>query len=69
MSNELKICDCKVLKDYKLQITFADGLKGVVTVKYLVGKGVFKLWEDYEQFKKVEIDPISKTVSWQGRVD
>ncbi len=69
MSKELKISKCKVLEDYKLQLTFADGLKGVVTLKHLVGKGVFELWEDYEQFKKVAIDPISKTVSWDGRVD
>ncbi len=27
------------------------------------------MWRDYEQFKKVAIDPISKTVSWGGRVD
>ena len=70
MSKELKISKCEVLDDYKLRLTFADGFKGTVTVGHLVGKGVFKLWEDYEQFKRVEIDPISKTVSWKnGQVD
>ena len=69
MSKELRISKCKVLDDYKLQLTFADGLNGIVSVEHLVGKGVFEIWKDYDQFKKVSIDPISHTISWHGNID
>lgn len=36
----------KPLADYKIQVRFADGVEGVVSLDHLVGKGVFKAWED-----------------------
>lgn len=59
----------KPLADYKIRVKFADGVEGVVSLEHLVGKGVFKAWEDYEYFKKVRIDPESRALSWGDDID
>lgn len=55
--------------DYHLWIRFADGTQGEVDLSHLVGKGVFRCWEDEETFRQVFIDPESKTVAWPGGID
>jgi hypothetical protein len=69
MLEELKITKCKPLENYNLEVVFADGLAGIVNLKHLVGKGVFKLWNDYDEFKKVKIDQITKTLCWNEKID
>ncbi len=69
MFDEFKIIECTPLNDYKLDIKFADGRRGIIDMSYLVGKGVFSLWDDYDEFKKVTIDPITKTICWCGGID
>jgi hypothetical protein len=69
MLEEFKITKCKPLANYQLEVVFADGLKDVIDLKHLVGKGVFKIWDDYEEFKKVKVNPITKTVEWPGEID
>ncbi len=54
---------------YSLWICFEDGTEGEVSVRHLVGKGVFKAWEDEDVFRKVSIDEESGTVSWPGGLD
>ncbi|OGV70104.1 MAG: hypothetical protein A2283_14255 [Lentisphaerae bacterium RIFOXYA12_FULL_48_11] len=57
-----------VLKDYKLRLEFADGVSGIVDVSALVGKGVFALWSDYAEFRKVQIGSSGELV-WRDQVD
>lgn len=54
---------------YRLWIEFADGVEGEVSLKHLVGKGVFEVWEDVEHFSEVSVDPESGTVAWPGDID
>lgn len=63
-----KIKGVKVLKDYKLDLTFDDSRRGIVDLSDLVGKGVFVLWEDYDVFKKVQIGPSGELV-WGDQID
>ena len=56
-------------KNYCLKIEFNDGVKGVVDLSGLVGKGVFKAWKNLKYFEQVRIDEKSKTVSWPNGVD
>lgn len=63
-----KITQVKVLSDYNLWLKYADGIEGTVDLSYLVGKGVFSLWEDYEEFKKVSIGSSGELV-WGEVVD
>ncbi len=66
---QYKITNCKALNDYKAEIAFADGVSGIVDLKHLSGKGVFKIWDDYEEFKKVFIHPESETICWAKELD
>ena len=69
MLDKYKIVKCTVHDNYSLNITFVDGKTGFVNLKYLVGSGIFKKWKDYNEFKKVEIDSIAKTICWDGMID
>jgi hypothetical protein len=69
MQKEYQIIKCITLAAYKLGITFADGKSGTIDLNYLVGKGIFDVWNDYKEFQKVTIDPITKTVSWNNEID
>lgn len=69
MLDEYKIIACFPLDDYKVDLTFSDGKQGVVDLKYLVGRGVFACWNDYDEFKKVSIDPFTKTICWGEEID
>lgn len=57
------------LKAYRVRIRFSDGVEGEVDLSALVGKGVFAVWNDPEQFAKVFIDPESHTLAWPGGID
>ena len=57
------------LDDYKIQVRFADGVEGVISLAHLKGKGIFKAWEDYDFFKRVKIDPESNALSWGEEID
>jgi hypothetical protein len=63
-----KIVKVTILKDYKVNLEFADGRQGVVDLSHLVGKGVFALWNDYEAFRNVTIGSSGELL-WSDRVD
>ena len=63
-----KITDAKVLKDYKLDLTFADGTRGAVSLSHLPGKGVFTLWSDYDAFREARIGS-SGELMWGEQID
>lgn len=64
-----KIVNCKPLANYRVWIKFDDGLEGTVDLSELVGKGVFKAWYSEDFFNSVQIDPISKTLTWGENID
>ena len=57
------------LDAYRVRIRFFDGVEGEVDLSDMVGKGVFAVWNDPEQFTKVFIDPESHTLAWPGGID
>jgi hypothetical protein len=63
-----KITKIKVLRDYRLELEFDDGLCGVVNLADLVGKGVFALWRDRQAFEQVRIGSSGELV-WGDQVD
>jgi hypothetical protein len=56
-------------KNYRLWLQFDDGTQGEVDLSDLVGKGVFQRWKDPEEFAKVFVDPVTRTVAWPGEID
>lgn len=59
----------KVLDNYKVELVFADGAKGVVDFSSKAGKGVFAGWENYENFRKVSITHNGRALEWEGELD
>jgi hypothetical protein len=49
----LKLIEVRPLPGYKLHLRYTDGVAGEVDLSSLVGKGVFCLWNDPEQFRRV----------------
>ncbi len=62
------ITKVKVLHDYRLELTFDDGVSGTVDLSDLVGKGVFDFWRDRQAFEQVRIGPCGELV-WNERID
>ena len=63
-----KIKEVQVLENYQLHLTFKDGTQGIADVSELVGKGVFALWNDYDEFRKVKIADTGE-LFWSEQVD
>ena len=57
------------LEDYRIHIKYEDGIEGELDLHHLAGKGIFKFWDDYSNFKKVYINPDSKSIAWSDEID
>jgi hypothetical protein len=60
--------EARALDRYRLWVKYSDGTEGVADLSDLVGKGVFALWNDYEEFKKVHIG-ASGEIAWSEQID
>jgi hypothetical protein len=63
-----KIVGFKVLRKYRIELTFDDGTIGTVDLSYLVGKGLFTLWRKYSHFEQVRIGASGELV-WSDEID
>lgn len=61
---------CKVipLPGYRLELTYPDGVCGVLDLSEMVGKGVFKAWEDIEFFNGVYVGEFGQ-IAWSDEID
>jgi hypothetical protein len=65
-----EIKDFKNLGDYKLEIFFDNGKKGIVDLKdYIKKGGVFSRFSDIEYFKKAYINKEFGVLCWPDEVD
>jgi hypothetical protein len=67
--NMYRIVEAEPRQGYRVWIRFDDGVGGEVDLSDLVGKGVFRRWEDADEFRKVYIDEESGTIAWPGDID
>ncbi len=63
-----KISEVNVLPEYRLELAFDDGVRGVVDLSDLVGKGVFAIWRDRRIFAQVRIGSFGE-LTWGGQID
>ena len=64
----VKITKVSILANYRLELAFDDGVRGVVDLSHLVGKGVFILWRDPHVFEQVQIGSSGELV-WLDKID
>jgi hypothetical protein len=63
----MKALEVKPLPNYKLFISFDDGVNGTIELGNIVGKGVFKVLQDEEKFKKVYSTAYS--IAWSDELE
>lgn len=63
-----KVSKVTVRDGYRLDLVFQDGTRGKVSLAHLAGKGVFSLWNEYAEFRKVKIGPAGELV-WADKID
>ena len=63
-----RIVGVETRDNHCLALTFADGVQGVVDLSHLAGRGVFALWDDYDEFRKVRIGDTGELV-WADEID
>jgi hypothetical protein len=67
-----RVTDVSALPEYRLDIGFADGSRGVVDCSHLIlgqNAGVFASLRDPVEFAKVYVNPESRTVTWPHHLD
>lgn len=64
----VKPVEVKTLNDYKIWLKYADGVAGEVDLSHLAGKGVFAVWKNYSEFKKVHIGQHG-AISWSDEIE
>jgi hypothetical protein len=65
------IARAEVLEDYRLRLTFDDGVVGEVDLESRIVRrgGVFRALEDPVFFRRVEVHPDLGTIVWPNDVD
>ena len=63
-----KVVEVKVLNGHHLLLRFDDGVEGNVDLSFLVGKGVFSIWNEPSIFASVQIGEHGE-LQWGDQVD
>lgn len=63
-----KVADIKSLGDYRLALTFDDGVQGEIDFSSFVSQGVFQAWDDRAFFETVSVGPLGELV-WGEEID
>ncbi|HWF43204.1 MAG TPA: DUF2442 domain-containing protein [Candidatus Kapabacteria bacterium] len=59
----------KYISGYKLELTFKDGLQGIIDLEDELWGEVFEPLKDIEEFKKVRVDSELDTIVWPTGAD
>ncbi len=59
----------EVIGEYRLRLTFADGVVGDVSFQGREWRGVFEPFRDPTVFAQVEVDPQFSTIVWPNGLD
>ena len=63
------VTNVRYLAEYKLELTFKDGLRGVLDMKDELWGEMFEPLKDLEFFRKVRVDEEHDTIVWPNGVD
>jgi len=63
------VTEAKYLHDYKVELKFNDGKKGVVDLENELYGTVFEPLKDKKVFSSVKLDKDLDTIAWENGVD
>lgn len=69
MSTLARIVTVEHLGDYRLRLTFSDGLVRELDFEGVFEKGVFEPLKDVRTFGSVVVDEVAGTIAWPNGVD
>jgi len=61
--------NAKYLEDYKIEIEFSDGKKGIVDLSDELYGEVFEPLKDKNLFSKIKVDEDLETITWKNGAD
>lgn len=64
----IEILEVQPLAGYRIRLAFVDGVRGEVDLSHLAGKGVFKYWDQAENFKNVSVIN-GRWLAWSDEID
>lgn len=64
----MRIKSARLIGEFRIELVFEDGVKGVHDFSNLAGKGVFSLWNDPAKFADFHIGSCGELV-WSDEVD
>ena len=65
----ISVKNAKYLKDYKIEVEFNDGKKGIVDLSDDLYGEVFEPLKDKSFFSKMRIDEDLETITWENGAD
>jgi len=60
--------DVKALEDYRIWLKFDDGIEGVADLSGYKRDGVYAIWSDCNEFRKVQVGN-SGEIAWGAQLD
>lgn len=64
----IRILEARALEGYKLWLKFSDGTCGEADLSHLAGKGVFSLWNRYDNFRTFSVES-GRSLMWADEID
>jgi hypothetical protein len=69
MSRPARVLDVEHLGEFRLRLTFSDGLVRELDFRGILEGGVFEPLSDPEFFGRVSVDKVAGTITWPNGVD
>jgi len=66
---KIKVISVKALDKYSIFIQFNDGTEGILDLSEHQGKGIFKSWDEDDNFNKVFVSKESGAITWPEELD
>jgi hypothetical protein len=65
----LHITEAKYIEDYRVEVSFDNGCKGIVDLSDVLKGTVFEPLRDKKRFSQLKIDPELETIAWPNGAD
>lgn len=65
----IHVKEAKYLSDYKVEILFNDGKRGIADLSDAITDGVFAVLQDESEFSKLFVDEELETIVWPLGLD
>ena len=65
----LHVMSAKYLEDYKIEVTFNNGRKGVADLSEALRGPVFEPLKDKMVFSQIRVDKVLETIAWPNGAD